>query len=111
MAIRRVNKEHEAKLMPVGSQSATGKIECKCFADGARALRARVRDLDRVSSDYPLRLFVNNVAIGDLERTRNKAELEFDSREGDTIPTVSAGDEAQIRSGELILTQGVFYVD
>ena len=111
MAIRRVSKEYEAKLSAVGAQSAAGKIEYKKYDDGERALRSRIRGLNDISSDYPLRLFVNNIAVGELERTRNKAELELDSREGNPIPTISAGDHAQIRSGELILTQGCFYED
>lgn len=111
MAIRRVAEEHEAKLLAVGAQSASGKIECKTYEDGKRALRARIRELNDVSSDYPLRLFVNDIAVGELKRTRNKAELELDSREGDPIPTIVADDQAQIRSGELILAQGSFYED
>jgi len=110
-AIRRISNEVEAKLTPHGSQSTTGKIECKTYGDSTGALRARVRNLSNVASDYPLRLFVNNIAIGDLERTRDKAELELDSREGNPIPTIVAGDEAQIRSGDLVLSQGTFYED
>ena len=111
MAIRRVIKEYEAKLAAVASQSASGKIECKTYGDGAVALRVRIRDLDDVAPDYPLRLFVNNVAVGALERIRDKAELELNSRDGHSIPAVGAGDEAQLRSGELIISQGVFYED
>jgi len=111
MAIRRVLKEYEAKLAAVTSRTATGKIECKTYGDGAVALRARIRGLGDVAADYPLRLFVNNVAVGDLERTRDKAELELDSRDGHPIPALGAGDEAQLRSGELILSQGIFYED
>lgn len=111
MAIRRISTEYEAKLKPVGAQSASGKIECKTYADGERALRVRIRELASVSPDYPLRLFVNDIAIGELARSRNKAELELDSRQRDPIPTIAAGDEAAIHSGELILVQGVFYED
>ncbi len=111
MAIRRVNTEYESKLTPVGAQSATGKVECKFYSDGDSALRARIRDLGDVTPEHTLRLFINDVPIGVLERTRNKAELEIDSREGALVPSISAGDEAEIRSGELILTRGIFYED
>lgn len=111
MAIRRIVQEYEAKLTPVGAQSVTGKIECKTYGDGERALEVKVRDLGDVAPDYPLQLFINDTLIGDLKRTRNKAELEQDSRDGEPVQSCSAGDEIEIRSGELILTSGVFYVD
>ncbi len=111
MAIRRVIKEYEARLTAVGAQSTTGKIEHKTYGDNVRALRLRIRDLGGVASDFPLRLFINDVPVGELERTRNKAALQLDSRQGITVPTIVAGDEAEIRSGELILTRGIFYED
>ena len=111
MAIRLVSKEFEAKLMPVGAQSSTGKIECKTYGDGERALRARVRDLDGVAPEYLLQLYVNGLHVGDLVRTRDKAELRLDSRQGDTVPAIVADDSAEIRSGELILACGIFDED
>ncbi|NNE84001.1 MAG: hypothetical protein HKN28_08535 [Alphaproteobacteria bacterium] len=111
MAIRRIAQEHEAKLTSVGAQSVAGKVECKTYGDGERALEAKVRDLGDVAPEYPLQLFLNDALVGELERTRNKAELELDSRDGDPVPSCAAGDRVELRSGELILTSGVFYVD
>ena len=111
MAIRLVSKEFEAKLMPVGAQNSTGKIECKSYGDGERALRARIRDLGGVAPEYLLQLYVNGLHVGDLVRTRDKAELRLDSRQGDTVPAIVADDSAEIRSGELILTRGIFDED
>jgi hypothetical protein len=111
MAIRRIVEEYEAKLTPVGAQHVTGKIECKTYGDGERALNVKVRDVGDVAPEYPLQLFINDTLIGELKRTRNKAELELDSRDGDPLPICSAGDEVELRSGELIMTSGVFYID
>ena len=49
--------------------------------------------------------------VGDLVRTRDKAELRLDSRQGDTVLTIVADDRAEIRSGDLILTRGIFDED
>ena len=111
MIIRSVRIEFEAKLAAADAHRATGKIECKAYGDGERALRARLRDLDDVAPDCSLRLFVNDRMIGDLQRTRNKAELKLDSRLRDAVPNVSAGDQAEIRCGELIVSRGRFYED
>jgi len=43
--------------------------------------------------------------------TGRLAELRLDSRHGDTIPAIVADDRAEIRSGELILTRGIFDED
>lgn len=68
-------------------------------------------NLGDVAPEYPLQLFINDALIGNLERTRNKAELELDSRDGDLVPDCASGDVVEIRSGELILTRGAFYED
>ncbi len=52
MAIKRIDKEYEAKMMPVGRQNSAGKIECKTYGDGERTLDARVRGLGDVAPGY-----------------------------------------------------------
>lgn len=111
MAIRRVEQEFEATLAAAGAQKVTGKVEGKRYGNGGDALRVRVRDLDDVALDHPLQLFINGVAVGDVERTRNKAELRLDSRQGHSLPEVGAGDRAEIRSGTLVLAHGTFVED
>ncbi len=111
MTIKTVVEEYEAKLEPAGAQRCHGKIECKTYGNGERALKVRVRDIGDIAAEYPLRLFVNDALIGELVRTGKKAELNWSSRQGDSIPTVSAADETQIRSGDLALASGIFYED
>jgi len=82
MAIRRVTMEFEAKLAPLGAQSANGKIEFKRYADGAFSLCAKLRNLDGVVPDYPLELYVGGTQVGELVRVCNKAELRREGRPG-----------------------------
>lgn len=74
-------------------------------------LPGRGRDLGGVAPEYLLQLFVNGMHVGELVRTRDIAELRLDSRHGDTVPAIVADDRAEIRSGELILTRGIFDED
>lgn len=111
MIIRSVREEFEAKLAAADAHGASGKIECKTYGDGERALKARLRNLDGVVPDCPLQLFVNDRMVGALQRTKNRAELKLDSRQRDAVPNISIGDRAEIRCGEKIVSRGVFYED
>ena len=52
MAIRRIDKEYEAKMMPVGRQNRADKIECKTYGESERIMDARVRCLGDVAPGY-----------------------------------------------------------
>ena len=109
MSIRLVTLEYEAKLAPFDGHRGTGKIERKTYDDGHAALKARLRDLDNSAGD--LELFIGERSVGLLARARKKAELELDSRDGDNVPEVRAGDLAEIWAGVDVIARGQFIED
>ena len=111
MAIRRILKEYEAVLEPVGEQNANGKIEWKPYGDGSFGLRARLRGLGDFAPTVIPVLLINGSAVGELEWSRDRAVLRFDNSPGNQFPSVRGGDVAEFRSGDISIARGTFYED
>jgi len=111
MEFRVVEQEFEAKLAPVGGQSAAGKVERKRYRDGNEVLRAKVRGVDGSASAAVLELYIKGTRAGILDESGTKAELRLESRNGETVPAVMPGDVAELRRDGQVVANGLFVED
>jgi len=76
--------------------AATGKAERERFGGGDEELEVRVRSLD-VPDGTVLSVHLRDGLLGSFEVRRGRGSFKLDSRAGDIVPTVAAGDGLVVR--------------
>lgn len=102
----------EAKLKPVGpgAAAAFGCVEREAWDDGSAELEAWARRLT-VPHGEPVEFVIAGVTLGSVTVEHGRARLAFDSRRGDDVPPVAAGQRAELRHAGRALLAGEFRQD
>lgn len=111
---RREVEDFEARLRPepgvAAADGAWGAAEREAYDDGSAEFEASVRDV-KLPDGAAVEFLVEGVALGMAAVERGRGRLEFDSRSGDDVPPVAAGQRIEVRHDGVVLLSGEFRHD
>jgi len=104
----------EARLRAVaGREAATGasgSAEREAWDDGEAEFEAKVRGVG-LPDGSTVEFVVAGVGVGTAEVRGGRARLDYDSRRGDDVPPVAAGQRIEVRHDGVALLEGEFRLD
>ena len=93
---------------PINNVTPFGRADYKVFTDNSRRLEIEAFSVN-VTAGTVLNVFVNNVSIGQLTISATRSgRLELRTSQGQTVPTISAGNTIEIRQGTTVILSGTF---
>lgn len=111
---RREVEDLEAKLRPEpgveAADGAWGGAERETWDDGEAEFEAFVRGL-ALPDGAPIEFVVEDVPLGRVAVDRGRVRLEYDSRSGDEVPPIAAGQRIEVRHDGVVLLAGRFRHD
>lgn len=111
---RREVEDFEARLRPepgvAAAEDASGAAEREAYDDGSAEFEASVRDV-KLPDGAAVEFLVEGVSLGTAAVERGRGRLEFDSRSGDDVPPVAAGQRIEVRHDGIVLLSGEFRRD
>ena len=102
--IRAVLEELEAHLSPA-TGTGTGKAERKRYGDGSERLKVTARDLP-VPDGLEVQILIDGSVQAQATVTRGRARIVMESPA--SVPSVTRGQEIEVRIGPRRLLTGVF---
>jgi hypothetical protein len=114
MGFRRRNYELEADLYKVPTpwllRREMGELERTSYVDGEERLKISFRGID-APDGATVEVVIDGATVAELTLERGRARRILSSNDGDTLPEVKAGQEAEIRLLGRAVLAGVFKVD
>lgn len=114
MTWRRVVEEYEADLYKVPKprffRTEMGELERKTYADGEQNLDIRFRGVE-VPDGESVAVVISGRSVCEIEVRSGRGRRELSSNNGDSVPTVQAGEVAEIQYAGQTLLRGTFLPD
>lgn len=106
----------EARLRPVEAQGfnrpPTARVDWRRLGSGEESLEVEIRDLPlpaaRGTDREEVDLVIRGRTVATLEVRTQRARLKLESRRGETVPAVEAGDAVELRLHGLVIMRGEF---
>lgn len=111
---RREVEDFEVKLRAepgvAAAEGAWGAAEREAYDDGSAEFEASVRGV-KLPDGAAVEFVVDGVSLGKAAVERGRGRLEFDTRSGDDVPPVAAGQRIEVRHDGIVLLSGEFRHD
>lgn len=111
---KRIKEDFEAKLIPTNenefAKSGRGEVERELYSDGNAELKLQFSGTN-IPDGSSVNLHINGNIVKDYKVNKGRVYEKINTKSGATVPTVKAGDEAEvIYNGQTVLS-GTFYPD
>ena len=111
---RRVVEDFEADLRPTlindFSQTGKGEIERELYEDGSSELKVQFSRTNIPDGDS-VQLLINGSKTGDFQVSKGRVYQKVNTQSGQTVPSIKAGDTAEIEYNGTVILSGTFYLD
>jgi len=105
---RTVLQEFEAHFHPVQAGSnIRGKSEWKQYGDGTYRFKLSVREIP-LPDGTEVDLWRDGTWIMRLPVQSNKVKVDLENEGGSGIPAIQAGQVLQLKSGDIVLAEGIY---
>lgn len=102
--MRIIVEDYDVKLSPVGAAGGSGKVERKLYQEGDSKLTVKFKGID-VPDGGQIGVVVAGSVDAKIIATAGKGKLSIESKSGDYVPQVQAGDKVELQyDGETILS-------
>ena len=111
---RRIVEDFEADLLPTNlndfARTGKGEVERELYADGSSELKLQFSRTN-LPEGATVSLLINGTKSGDFQVSKGRVYEKVNTQSGQTVPSVKAGDTAEVEYNGTIILSGSFYLD